>query len=87
MDYNPKALFKLDEKRRLWWAEIAGSADFHAVVATTQAIQVYRGKDALHDVNDFIRTMVNLSEDEVSPKPMPNRQLTSFDNPPITTTK
>ncbi len=87
-DYNPRALFQLDEKRRAWWAEIAGSSDFHAVIACTQATLVYQGKDAFHDVNAFIRTMVRLSEDEQMPKPMPNRQLTSFDPmPPTTTTK
>ncbi len=81
MDYNPRELFQLDVKRRAWWAEIAASSDFHTVIAATQAIQVYKGKDALHDVNDFIRTMVNLSLDEAPPKQMPNKHLTSFDQP------
>lgn len=86
MDYNPKALFQIDEKRRAWWAEIASSSDFHAVLACTQATLVYQGKDAFHDVNAFIRTMVRLSEDDAMPKPMPSHHLTSFDVPPPSAT-
>lgn len=84
---NPKELFQKDTKRREDWAELSVHPRLHEAIVYAQSVLVSKGRgpDYLAGVNGFIYELLNLSQEEQEAKPMPNRQLTSFDPPPTIT--
>ncbi len=85
---NPKELFQKDTHRREDWAELATLPRLHEAITFAMAVLVAKGRgpDYLAGVNGFVYELLNLSEDDAISRPMPSRQLSSFDVAPMSAT-
>lgn len=81
--FNPKQQFQANTEQREEWRKMAGHPITHRAITHAQAQMALAGfgPQEMNGVNAFIAGLLNLSEDIVEPKPLPARQLTSFDKP------
>lgn len=82
--YRPKLLFQSNSSEREAWQQLSTNPLLHRAIAYTQADMATAGfgPQEMAGVNNFIIGLLNLSENEVTTKPLPIRKLTSYDEPP-----
>jgi len=85
--FSPKQQFQSDTTRREAWQMMANDRLLHSAISHSYAEMVARGltEGQLVGVNSFVHVLLNLSEDKVIERSLPDKPLTSYDPKPVNT--